>query len=165
MRWIGIVALAGAFAIAACSPSAESAPAPTASAASAPAPTASAASAPAPTASAASAPAPTASAAAVSTSVVCEFYPGVETMVADAAGQSMSGGNAAAATRDAINAIQALAAKATDPTEKKDLTTLADTMDSAVMAGGSFSDWDPAFKAFHAKYGPQCGQVVLTPAP
>jgi hypothetical protein len=69
------------------------------------------------------------------------------------------------ATNNAINDIKALAARATNPTEKKDLTTLADTMDAAVMAGGSFSDWDPAFEAFHVKYGPGCGQVVLTPSP
>ena len=147
MRGLVMLLLAGALTVAGCSSSAASTSATTATAA-------------AMTTSAATV-APTAAA----KSVVCDFYLGIEKEVADAAGQAMMGGNAAAATRQAINDIQALAAKATDPTEKQDLTTLADTMDSAVMAGGSFSDWDPAFEAFHAKYGPGCGQVVLTPAP
>lgn len=150
MRRIVILALAGALAAAACSSSPSAAP-PTAAN-------------PAASTTAATE-APTTAPPAAAQAVVCQFYPDIEKMVSDAAGQDMRGENSAAATRDAINAIVALATKATNPAEKKDLTTLANAMDSAAMTGGSFSDWDPAFEAFHVKYGPGCRQVVLTPAP
>jgi len=153
VRRIVILALAGALAAAACSSPQSSAP-----------PTPPTAANPIASTTVATE-APTTAPPAAAQSVVCQFYPDIEKMVSDAAGQDMRGENSAAATRDAINAIEALATKATNPAEKKDLTTLANAMDSAAMTGGSFSDWDPAFEAFHVKYGPGCGQVVLTPAP
>jgi hypothetical protein len=69
--------------------------------------------------------------------------------------------NSAVPTRVAIDAFRAAAAKATNPVEKSDLTTLANTIDAATLSGGSFADWDPAYEAFYVKYATQCGMEIV----
>ena len=94
------------------------------------------------------------------TAVVCEFWGPAHDALVSAAAADMVGENPAVPLREAINAITALAAQDTDPTEKKDLTTLADTLDSVAMSGGGFAEWDPAFEAFIVKYSAQCGHPL-----
>jgi hypothetical protein len=72
----------------------------------------------------------------------------------------MTGANTATDVRTAINELAALAASATVASEHNDLSALATAIDTAVMAGGSFSDWDPAYEAFYVKYAQACGQPV-----
>ena len=72
----------------------------------------------------------------------------------------MVGDNEALPLRMAITEISMIAARDQDPTEKKDLTTLADALDTAALSGGGFTDWDPAFEAFHVKYAELCGQEI-----
>lgn len=93
-------------------------------------------------------------------SVVCDFFESVDPFILEAAGASMRGDNEALPLRKAINLTEALAARARDLIEKKDLATLAGALDSAAMSGGSFSDWDPAYEAFYVKYAEQCGQKL-----
>jgi PBP1b-binding outer membrane lipoprotein LpoB len=106
-------------------------------------------------------PAETAGPSQVPESVVCEFFTGAaSTYLHEAINADLVGDNSALPTREAIDAISALATKATDPVDKKDLTTLADAMDKAVMSGGDFADWDPACEAFFVKYATKCGQPI-----
>jgi hypothetical protein len=71
------------------------------------------------------------------------------------------GENSAVPTRAAIDAFRAVALSATDPVEKRDLTTLADAIDAATLSGGTFADWDPAYEAFYVKYATQCGMEIV----
>jgi hypothetical protein len=112
---------------------------------------------------------PTASPAAPAALIVCEYYNGrpdqtsgkaAEKYLVDAASAAMVGGNEALPLRKAITEITLIAAHDPDPTEKKDLTTLADALDTAALSGGGFADWDPAFEAFHVKYAERCGQQI-----
>jgi hypothetical protein len=113
--------------------------------------------------------APTASAATPAALTVCEYYDGrpdqttgksAEKYLVDAAGAAMVGGNEALPLRRAITEISLIAARDQDPTEKKDLTTLADALDAAALSGGGFTVWDAAFEAFHVKYADPCGQQI-----
>ena len=113
--------------------------------------------------------APTASAATPAALTVCEYYNGrpdqttgksAEKYLVDAASAAMVGDNEALPLRMAITEISMIAARDQDPTEKKDLTTLADSLDTAALSGGGFTDWDPAFEAFHVKYADLCGQQI-----
>jgi hypothetical protein len=101
--------------------------------------------------------------------IVCEYYNGrpdqtsaksAEKYLVDAASAAMVGGNESLPLRRAITEIGLIAAHDPDPTEKRDLTTFADTLDAVAMSGGGFTDWDPAFEAFHVKYAERCGQQI-----
>jgi len=74
---------------------------------------------------------------------VCEYYDGrpdqttgksAEKYLVDAAGAAMVRENEALPLRRAITEISLIAARDQDPTEKKDLTTLADALDAAALA-------------------------------
>jgi hypothetical protein len=116
------------------------------------------------------APAPTPSATPViSALIVCEFFTGrpgqtssksAHQYLVDASGAAITGGNEALPVREAITEINLIATHDADPTEKKDLTTLANTLDSVALSGGDFTDWDPAFEAFYVKYAEPCGQQI-----
>ena len=122
--------------------------------------------APTPTPTPTAVPSPTPPTAALT---VCEYYNGrpdqttgksAEKYLVDAASAAMAGDNEALPLRMAITEISMIAARDQDPTEKKDLTTLADALDTAALSGGGFTDWDPAFEAFHVKYAELCGQEI-----
>lgn len=95
------------------------------------------------------------------TSVICDFYAagGPGDSVVEAAIAAISGESPAQPTRDAIDGMKELAARATGE-EREDLLTFADVMNDAAMTGEDYVGWSDAHNAFHVKYAEQCGEEI-----
>jgi hypothetical protein len=70
--------------------------------------------------------------------------------------------NEALPTRQAIDELRAAAASAADSAEARDLTALADAMDSAAMSGEGYLGWSDAYEAFYVKYAEGCGLEIAS---
>jgi hypothetical protein len=96
-------------------------------------------------------------------SAVCAVQAGpFKDQLLAAVNASILGENEALPTRQAIDELRAAAASAADPAERRDLTTLADVMDSAALSGEGYFGWADAYDAFYVKYAEGCGLEIAS---